>query len=144
MAICARFIARTWSTPIHRTTEMATIGSLSDGRQSCPVVRPGFKPGEGCQPLLGWFDSSCFPPPKPRLGDAPKGFVAQLPLSRAFPHPDVAIHGHRFLETQLGESVQIRCMRAAACPGPARWANRLGPSMSQSAQKNCRMPSAKE
>ena len=27
-----------------------------------PVVYPGFKPGKGRQPLLGRFDSCCFPP----------------------------------------------------------------------------------
>src|SRR5690606_3747250 len=32
------------------------------GRQSQPVLRPGFKPGWGWQPLLGEFDSHCLPP----------------------------------------------------------------------------------
>ena len=31
-----------------------------------PVVCPGFKPGKGRQPLLGRFDSCCFPPIRSR------------------------------------------------------------------------------
>ena len=32
------------------------------GRHACPVVRLGFKPRRGRQPLLGRFDSCCLPP----------------------------------------------------------------------------------
>lgn len=34
----------------------------TSGRHTHPVVRPGFKPGRGCQTLPGRFDSCCFPP----------------------------------------------------------------------------------
>ncbi len=53
--------------PTGRTTLL-----YRQGRQSHPVVRPGFKPGWGRQPFPGEFDSHCLPPilalkaPEPR------------------------------------------------------------------------------
>ncbi len=38
------------------------VVGFDEGRHSYPVVRPGFKPGWGRQPLPGRFDSGCLPP----------------------------------------------------------------------------------
>lgn len=41
------------------------VVGFDEGRHSYPVVRPGFKPGWGRQPLPGRFDSGCLPPHGP-------------------------------------------------------------------------------
>jgi len=67
--------------------------ALSEGRHPYPVMRPGFKPGWGRQPLPGRFDSGCFPP---------QGFQRFcVPEIRRILVPQNSLRGLRFIAASI-------------------------------------------
>src|SRR5690606_2586108 len=82
------------------TPETPPRGGGTDGRQACPVARPGFKPGWGRQPLPGRFDSYCLPPIPPETAGTALTFPLQCLHRRVFRIE--AIQAHLFLQRRAG------------------------------------------
>ncbi len=79
---------RTWrSNHWHAAVaRMSACRSHAEGRHPYPVVRPGFKPGRGRQPLPGRFDSCCLPP---------QGLRSSHAYGAGNPHSDRTVRGDR-------------------------------------------------